>query len=491
MATSMKLFLFTGTIVTLSTLWTSLSVEIFEEGHSVTVKDVVFLIRSQQSSVHAKRAEKSKERIESQCKQLNQAGCDVVLIHEKYQSIGSWILLPIFPSLENDFPKKKWLFFCEEETQVNVAGLLEVLKKYDTSKPLLLGKALVDQVPSIIHHYKFHEDVTKFKFPDFEAGWLINRKLLQIIARRWKEEPADINFSIDIKHEVAVFIWDEGNGSNLINVPELCSDGSPLPREYKKGKCVTQHHKEIAQCEESVPQEKVLFAVKTCQKFHKSRVKVVLNTWGQFADNVIYYSDVKDDSIPTVDVNIPNVERGHCSKTLEILKRFLEDEKQAKYLWLIIVDDDTILSVSRLMKLLSCYDPTEEIFLGERYGYGHGRMFGYDYITGGGGMVFSRQAVSSFIKKGLRCSKHDDPDDMIIGMYAKSFSIPVIHSPLFHQSQPQQYALGFLEHQTPVSFHKHTNLDPYEVYTIWFYADDESAARDEQNSIKTSKKEEL
>ncbi|PIK50076.1 putative beta-1,3-glucosyltransferase-like, partial [Apostichopus japonicus] len=67
--------------------------------------------------------------------------------------------------------------------------------------PLFLGKALVDQVPSIIHHYKFHEDVSRFKFPDLEAGWVISQSLLQQTATRWKEEPADVNFSIDIKHE--------------------------------------------------------------------------------------------------------------------------------------------------------------------------------------------------------------------------------------------------------------------------------------------------
>lgn len=41
-------------------------------------------------------------------------------------------------------------------------------------------------------------------------------------------------------------------------------------------------------------------------------------------------------------------------------------------------------SIFRLRKLLSCYDPNEPVFLGERYGYGLGTG-GYSYITGGGG----------------------------------------------------------------------------------------------------------
>lgn len=51
-------------------------------------------------------------------------------------------------------------------------------------------------------------------------------------------------------------------------------------------------------------------------------------------------------------------------------------------------DDDEagmiLCSLPRLRALLSCYDPSEPVCLGERYGYGlsHG---GYSYITGGGG----------------------------------------------------------------------------------------------------------
>lgn len=41
-------------------------------------------------------------------------------------------------------------------------------------------------------------------------------------------------------------------------------------------------------------------------------------------------------------------------------------------------------SISRLRRLLSCYDSGDPVFLGERYGYGLGTG-GYSYVTGGGG----------------------------------------------------------------------------------------------------------
>lgn len=51
-------------------------------------------------------------------------------------------------------------------------------------------------------------------------------------------------------------------------------------------------------------------------------------------------------------------------------------------------DDDEagmiLCSLPRLRALLSCYDPSEPVCLGERYGYGLSQG-GYSYITGGGG----------------------------------------------------------------------------------------------------------
>ncbi|KAJ8785602.1 hypothetical protein J1605_007199 [Eschrichtius robustus] len=112
-------------------------------------------------------------------------------------------------------------------------------------------------------------------------------------------------------------------------------------------------------------------------------VPIVKQTWAGQAGHIEYYSDYADSSIPTVDLGIPNTERGHCGKTFAILERFL-NHSYDKIAWLVIVDDDTLISISRLQHLLSCYDASEPVFLGERYGYGLGTG-GYSYVTGGGG----------------------------------------------------------------------------------------------------------
>ncbi|KAI0216568.1 Beta-1,3-glucosyltransferase [Lamellibrachia satsuma] len=207
------------------------------------------------------------------------------------------------------------------------------------------------------------------------------------------------------------------------------------------------------------------------QKFHKTRVPVVQKTWGKQTKHIRYYSEEADESIPTIDVGVPNAEGGHCAKTYAILVRTVWQSHIDNKKWLVITDDDTLLSVPRLRRLLACYDPTEPIALGERYGYGVNANYGYDYVTSGGGMVFSLLTVRQLL--GCRCSTPNSPDDMHFGMCLKRLNIPVTHSPLFHQLRPADYAPGYLSSQLPVSFHKHWNCDPLKEYTQWLAADDD------------------
>jgi UDP-glucose:O-linked fucose beta-1,3-glucosyltransferase len=146
---------------------------------------------------------------------------------------------------------------------------------------------------------------------------------------------------------------------------------------------------------------KTLFAVKTCQLFHNSRLQIVRETWGKVAENIIYVSDVENSELQTV--VLPgaeeNTSRGHCRKSQSILKHFRANYKEKGWKWLVVTDDDTMLSVSKLMDLLTCYDPDEKVALGERYGHKvsgiRGRL-GFDYLAGGAGMVFSYSTVTSY-----------------------------------------------------------------------------------------------
>ncbi|OPJ81081.1 beta-1,3-glucosyltransferase [Patagioenas fasciata monilis] len=427
------------------------------------LKEIIFVIQSQSNSFHSKRAEDLKRDILKQAADLGKELPMVLLTHQMDGHKGAWTILPLMRHFSVTYGRNSsWIFFCEEDTRIQVVKLLEVLGRFDMSKEWFLGKALYDEESTIIHHYAFAENPTVFKFPDFAAGWALSIPLVNKLAKKLKSEPLKSDFTIDLKHEIALYIWQKGEGPHLTPVPEFCTDDV---NSDKVDHCATTFSNFLPLCGEPVKKEDVFVAVKTCQKFHADRIPVVKQTWEREAALFEYYSDYADTAIPTIDLGIPNTDRGHCGKTFAILERFL-NHSSPRTPWLVIVDDDTLISIFRLRKLLSCYDPNEPVFLGERYGYGLGTG-GYSYITGGGGMVFSRTAVQKLLASKCRCYSMDAPDDMVLGMCFSGLGIPITHSPLFHQARPMDYPKGYLSHQIPVSFHKHWNIDPVKVYFTW------------------------
>ncbi|XP_046765166.1 beta-1,3-glucosyltransferase isoform X3 [Gallus gallus] len=371
---------------------------------SKELKEVIFVIQSQRNSFHSKRAEDLKRDILKQTADLGKELPTVLLIHQMDRHEGAWTILPLMRDFSVAYGRNSsWIFFCEEDTRIQVVKLLEILRRFDTSK-------------------------------------------------------------------IALYIWQKGDGPHLTPVPEFCTDDV---NSDKADQCATTFSNFLPLCGEPVKKEDVFVAVKTCRKFHGDRIPVVKQTWEREAALIEYYSDYRDISIPTIDLGIPNTERGHCGKTFAILERYL-NHSSPRTPWLVIVDDDTLISIFRLRKLLSCYDPNEPVFLGERYGYGLGTG-GYSYITGGGGMVFSRAAVQRLLASKCRCYSMDAPDDMVLGMCFSGLGIPITHSPLFHQARPMDYPKDYLSHQIPVSFHKHWNIDPVKVYFTWLAPNAEEA----------------
>ncbi|EDW03043.1 GH10709 [Drosophila grimshawi] len=211
----------------------------------------------------------------------------------------------------------------------------------------------------------------------------------------------------------------------------------------------------------------IYFAIKTCAKFHKERIPIIERTWAPDAMRRKYYSDVADAGIPTISTGLPNVPTGHCAKTLAILQLSLKDiNNQTDIRWLMLVDDDTLLSVPRLSALLSCYNYTEHIYLGERYGYRLYAPDGFNYHTGGAGIVVSVPLLRLIVER-CSCPVDNAPDDMILGYCLQALGVPALHAPSFHQARPQDYAKELLQLNTPISFHKYWHTSPEHTYKRW------------------------
>ncbi|XP_052829112.1 beta-1,3-glucosyltransferase [Octopus bimaculoides] len=428
---------------------------------NLALKDIVFVILTQDTTFHSERAKQFKKDFYNQLKAVSKnEKPKLFFTHKKWPITGAWTIFPLLSDFVENFSNNSWIFISEEEVRLDLFKLLDVLKQYDSSKPLFLGNALQDESPVIIHHFAFAENPSQFSYPNMALGFLMSMPLVKSLHYRWPPSNMRTDFSIDLKHELAMYIWDDGNGVALTDVPEFCN---------RKQDCVTYLPLKFPQCGAPISSNDLFVAVKTCQKFHKERIPIVKSTWLREAKHVELYSDVEDLSIPTISLGVRNTERGHCKKTYNILIRALREPSISSKPWLLIVDDDTIISITRLRKMLACYNPAEALAIGERYGYGVTTGSGYNYITGGGGMVFSRAAVQFMVSSNLcSCPRDDSPDDMILGICLQNLNIPVIHSSLFHQARPNDYNKELLELQDPISFHKHWMIDPKKVYEEWF-----------------------
>jgi len=279
----------------------------------------------------------------------------------------------------------------------------------------------------------------------------------------------------------------KGDGVAMKHLDEICAKKTPAV------KCITSFRQETSCLKSSQTAEmkavlgRTMVAVKTCSKFHKDRVPVVQDTWGRLLPNIEYVSDEEDPTIPTVQLAYTvNTESGHCNKTMAILHHFLEQEERDI---LVIADDDTILSVNRLASLLSCYTSEEEPFLlGQRYGYMVAQGHGYNYITGGGGIILNRAGVSSLLSSpgSCLCPSEDTPDDMHLGMCARKAGVPLLHSGRMFQARPPDYPSALLSYRKPISFHKHWEIDPIKVYNDYF-----EKADSKLSAILVGRKDEL
>ncbi|KAF7646540.1 hypothetical protein LDENG_00185900, partial [Lucifuga dentata] len=303
------------------------------------LREIVFIIQSQSNSFHVKQAERRRADLLEQAQSLTENPPVVQLLHTLSDNEGDWSILPLLPVLSSSFGKNSsWIVFLEEETNVKMIKLLQVLTRFDRNKEWFLGKPLHDEESTIIHHYAFAENPSIFKYPDFAAAWALSIPLVARLANKVRNEPLKSDFTIDLKHEVALYIWENGKGLHLSAVPEFCTEPEDSPRARH---CVTTLSR-MPLCGNPVNKDDVFVAVKTCRKFHSERVPVIKKTWEKDALFLEYYSDYADPSIPTINLGIPNTERGHCGKTFAILKRFLSGSvPQTK--WLLVVDDDTLI----------------------------------------------------------------------------------------------------------------------------------------------------
>lgn len=437
------------------------------------LKHCAFIIISQPDSYHSKIAQEARLRL---VKSLAEKSIDASYVYISDQDIhlhGAWTMFPIIANLYNRQVHAKWYIFLDLASHVDLDELEKVIKKHPSKH--FVGYALKDRTHSVIHHFK---DPKELQYPDFETGFMLSHEAFndlgfELTNAGTRSELVPKDFSIDAQYELSkALIGLHPEDFAIVHEPQFCLKKADRCAIYP-----VTHYQNCSASPNTVTDlaMKTLFAVKTCSMFHEERLPVIKETWAKAAPNIIFVSEVEDPKIGTIRLeNIKNTERGHCAKTMAILRYFAENADTKGWSWLVIADDDTILSVHKMLEHLHCFDAGKPIHLGQRYGYrvAHGNH-GYDYVTGGGGMVFSLELVKEMVTEvHCSCMKPDSPDDMHLGACMSNLGYNIIHSSRFHQARPEDYAEDLLSHQDPISFHKFWETDPLIIYGKWFAESD-------------------
>uniref|UniRef100_A0AAY4DFK5 Fringe-like glycosyltransferase domain-containing protein n=1 Tax=Denticeps clupeoides TaxID=299321 RepID=A0AAY4DFK5_9TELE len=206
---------------------------------------------------------------------------------------------------------------------------------------------------------------------------------------------------------------------------------------------------------EDIGADDVFIAVKTTKKFHRSRLDLLLETWISRNTRQTYiFTDGEDEELKkkvgSHAINT-NCSAAHSRQALSCkmaveYDKFIESGKK----WFCHVDDDNYVNVNALVKLLSHYPHTQDMYIGkpsldrpieatERLGDNKMRPVHFWFATGGAGFCVSRGLalkMSPWASGGHFMNTAEKirlPDDCTIGYIIESvLGVPLTRSNLFH-----------------------------------------------------------
>ncbi|KAK9534696.1 hypothetical protein VZT92_007126 [Zoarces viviparus] len=228
---------------------------------------------------------------------------------------------------------------------------------------------------------------------------------------------------------------------------------------------------------EDISADDVFIAVKTTKKFHQSRLNLLLDTWiSRNMQQTHIFTDGEDaelkKKIGSHAINT-NCSAAHSRQALSCkmaveYDKFIESGKK----WFCHVDDDNYVNVRTLVKHLSQYPHTQDMYIGkpsldrpieatERLGDNKMKPVNFWFATGGAGFCVSRGLalkMSPWASGGHFMNTAEKirlPDDCTIGYIIESvLGVPLTRSNLFHShlENLQQVSRSEIHKQITLSY---------------------------------------
>ncbi|AWP17185.1 putative beta-1-3-N-acetylglucosaminyltransferase radical fringe isoform 2 [Scophthalmus maximus] len=199
----------------------------------------------------------------------------------------------------------------------------------------------------------------------------------------------------------------------------------------------------------------IFIAVKTTRKYHKSRLELLIQTWVSRAkEQTFMFTDGEENELRTrTGANIINTNcsaahtrQALCCKMSVEYDKFIESQKK----WFCHVDDDNYVILPSLLRVLSSYHHSQDVYLGrpsldhpieaaEKVRSDGSVSVKFWFATGGAGFCISRglalkmspwASLGNFIST---AEKIRLPDDCTIGYIIEALlEVSLTHTHLFH-----------------------------------------------------------
>ncbi|XP_035612174.1 beta-1,3-N-acetylglucosaminyltransferase radical fringe-like [Oncorhynchus keta] len=199
----------------------------------------------------------------------------------------------------------------------------------------------------------------------------------------------------------------------------------------------------------------IFIAVKTTRKYHKSRLDLLFQTWVSKAkEQTFIFTDGEDQelrrragaNVINTNCSAAHTRQALCCKMSVEYDKFIESQRK----WFCHMDDDNYVIVPSLLKLLSSYHHTQDVYLGrpsldhpieaaERVKSDGSVSVKFWFATGGAGFCISRglalkmspwASLGNFIST---AEKIRLPDDCTMGYIIEALlEVTLTHTHLFH-----------------------------------------------------------
>ncbi|KAI0223065.1 Glycoprotein-N-acetylgalactosamine 3-beta-galactosyltransferase 1 [Lamellibrachia satsuma] len=155
-----------------------------------------------------------------------------------------------------------------------------------------------------------------------------------------------------------------------------------------------------------------------------AKARHVQATWTRHCNKALFASGHKDDTFPTIDINVPEGRRHFTMKTMKtfdyVYKHHYNDAD-----WFMKAHEDTYVILENLRYLLSSQNTSQPVYFGHILPF-HERQ---GHIAGGAGYVLSREALRRLVnrKKGL-CREDLGDEDIEIGRCLEMLGVKIVDS---------------------------------------------------------------